>query len=165
MGRCVISRTGALKSPQFFFRGQLLWSCYAYNSLFAANRFEMGDIQEPPAAKRARVPSAPTPARTVRLSVEAFGSGTVLHRQLEFPSERTVQEMVEHIRDLQPPQVRSIRLFLGHGGPEVGNWTGPICGTALSRQADVPLVLFRTICTLLLACMAWCLRRIVLIMN
>ena len=95
--------------------------------------------------------SAADAPRDVRVQVEAFGSGAILHGGLDIPSNKSVGDLRELVLASikLPPRTRTVRLFLGHGGSELDN----DCETLLSESLaavdldTTPLVAFPVPCT------------------
>ena len=86
----------------------------------------------------------------VRVHVEAFGSGAILHAGLDIPSNKSVGDLrhlvLSSIRPL-PPRTRSIRLFVGHGGTELDNDETSLSGSLAAVDLDAtPLVAFPVSC-------------------
>ena len=85
----------------------------------------------------------------VRLRVEAFGSGVVLHEGLGVALNATVGVLRQLVRSsvTLSHRTRSIRLFVGHGGAELDDDATLIANTPLATNVDhKPLVAFPKLC-------------------
>ena len=89
--------------------------------------------------------------RDVRVQVEAFGSGTILHEGLDIPSNKSVGDLRELVLSSikLPPRTSTVRLFVGHGGTELDiNDDTLLSGSLAAVDLDTtPLVVFPVICT------------------
>ena len=92
--------------------------------------------------------------RDVRVQFEAFGSGVILHRGLDVPTNKSVGDLRELVLASikLPPRTRTVRLFFGHGGSELNNDDEALLSGSLAA-ADfntTPLVAFPVPCTCVL---------------
>ena len=88
-------------------------------------------------------------ARELHISVEAFGSGAVLHADLAVPSNKTVGDLRTLLLSASalPPRTRTLRLFVGHGGIELRDDGILLSETAITANSDEqPLVMFPQQC-------------------
>ena len=92
--------------------------------------------------------------RDVRVQVEAFGSGAILHGGIDVPTNKSVGDLRELVLASikLPPRTRTVRLFFGHGGSELNNDDEALLSGSLAA-ADfntTPLVAFPVPCTCVL---------------
>mgnify|MGYP000297473214 CR=1 FL=1 len=96
-----------------------------------------------------------TGAKPIRLQIEAFGSGVVLHSGLDVAPDLTVRDLKSLVVSctLLPPRTRTVRLFLGHGGTELTDDSTLLSSFPKVLECNcTPLVVFPIVCT-------WCTRR------
>ena len=97
------------------------------------------------------VPSTDDAPRDVRVQVEAFGSGAILHGGLDVPTNKSVGDLWELVLASikLPPRTRTVRLFLGHGGSELDNDDAALLSESLAAVDldTTPLVAFPVPCT------------------
>ena len=96
--------------------------------------------------------------RDVRVQVEAFGSGAILHGGIDVPSNKSVGDLRELVVSSikLPPRTRTVRLFVGHGGTELDNDDETLLSESLAAVDwdTTPLVVFPVQCTSVLC--PWC---------
>ena len=96
--------------------------------------------------------------RDIRVQVEAFGSGAILHGGLDVPTNKSVGDLRELVLSSikLPPRTRTVRLFVGHGGTELDkDDQALLSGSLAAVDLDTtPLVAFPVICTSVL--WPWC---------
>ena len=89
--------------------------------------------------------------RNVRVQVEAFGSGAILHGGLDIPTNKSVGDLRELVLSSikLPPRTRAVRLFVGHGGTELDeDDEALLSGSLAAVDLDTtPLVAFPVPCT------------------
>jgi len=92
--------------------------------------------------------------RDVRVQIEAFGSGAILHGGLDVPTDKTVGDLRELVlfSIKLPPRTRTVRLFVGHGGTELDNDDEALLSGSLAAVDldTTPLVMFPVPCTCVL---------------
>jgi len=96
--------------------------------------------------------------RDVRVQVEAFGSGAILHGGIDIPTNKSVGDLRELVLSSikLPPRIRAVRLFVGHGGTELDEDDEVLLSGSLAAvELDTtPLVAFPVQCTSVL--WPWC---------
>ena len=96
--------------------------------------------------------------RDVRVQVEAFGSGAILHGGLDVPTTKSVGDLRELVVSSikLPPRTRTVQLFVGHGGPELDDDDETLLSGSLAAVDldTTPLVVFPVPCTSVLC--PWC---------
>ena len=93
--------------------------------------------------------------RNVRVQVEAFGSGAILHGGLDVPTNKPVGDLRKLVLSSikLPPRTRTVRLFVGHGGTELDkDDEALLSGSLAAVDLDTtPLVAFPVPCTSVVA--------------
>ena len=96
--------------------------------------------------------------REVRVQVEAFGSGEILHGGLDIPTNKSVGDLWELVLSSikLPPRTRGLRLFVGHGGTELDkDDEALLSGSLAAVDLNItPLVALRVQCKSVL--WPWC---------
>jgi len=86
----------------------------------------------------------------LRVAVEAFGSGVLLHPGLPVSPGATVGDLRRIVMASVPlpPRTRTMRLFAGHGGAELDNDEAVLTASPLlETDSDNPVVVFPVACT------------------
>jgi len=85
----------------------------------------------------------------MHVTVEAFGSGVLLHTALEIPRSATVRDLRRIVMDSVAfsPRVRSLRLFVDHGGAELDDDEVLVAQSPMVTNHGKPLVVFPLMCT------------------
>lgn len=85
----------------------------------------------------------------VHMSVEAFGSGALLHADLNVAASATVGDLRSLVlgRVALPPRARAVRLFVDHGGVELDSDAMLVASSMLAKDPSIPLVVFPLMCT------------------
>jgi len=84
------------------------------------------------------------------VQLESFGSGVLLHDCIDVEPEQTVGDLRKKVMSsvVLPPRTRTVRLFVGHGGAELGDDAVPISNTAIAAEVESKsLVVFFVRCT------------------
>ena len=105
------------------------------------------DVQEPGHEEL----NTETVANDIHVQLEAFGSGLLLHEGLAIPLNMPVGDFRKLVlTDVElPPQTRTVRLFVGHGGTELVDDSPRVIDTALAAEGgSKPVVVFPVSCTL-----------------
>ena len=89
--------------------------------------------------------------RDIRVQVEAFGCGAILHGGLDVPTNKSVGDLRELVASSikLPPRTRIVRMFVGHGGTELDeDDEALLSGSLAAVDLDTtPLVAFPVPCT------------------